>query len=213
MPWDADIDIGTYEFEKALSLKEEFEKKELKVNYTKKTKYRKNTLKIKDKKHPEYTKFHIDIYDFEKIEKPIFRDMHYSNCFARTLSRLNVIIKSDIPMIYDKKGLLSIDARKTFNKISREMIPEKIRNLLSKLLDEPRYLFSKKYIIEFKPFKTLKIDFYNTTVKIPENYEEHLRIIYGSNWRTPDHTFTTTSGRYFPYSKRINGIYVTKVGE
>lgn len=40
--------------------------------------------------------------------------------------------------------------------------------------------------------KTIKCDFYDTDVNIPEKYEEFLEYIYGNGWKIPDKNFFKT---------------------
>jgi len=172
--WDHDIDLVALDFEKVKKIIPKFEEMKFKTKLRwSKSKYNTQLLQIYA---PDIKKssFHIDIYEFILINgKPARLETFKSNFLAKFL---------DISLGFIRKY---------------GFITNSINNIIEKLVD----FFSLKRTLIFPKTETELLDFYDTKVRVPKNAEEHVRFLYGENWRIPNKNHRNIESGVTKYKK------------
>ncbi len=195
--WDNDIDLAIdgKDFGKTKKLIPFFEGKGF-ICTLKRESNCYERLVLTDKEIPN---FHIDLYEFQR-ENNIFK---YRWVFPDNLpSRLSFAIfetymkmtgTSNCDYVVEKKeNPLFMFAKHVFQWINRT--------------------FGSKRTMVFYNEGTKKERYYGVDIRIPKNYEEHLRLNYGSSWRTPDSNFhNSKSGTEFIRGMDKEGFEVCRI--
>ena len=194
LPGDTDIDFGVYDLQEVINLSDEFEKKGIVMD----NEY--NDSFYIDKK------FKVSFAEFKRRSdgrleyKLIMR--------ADLVCRIIDFILHSLKRNTYKPGIFGREKMKIFFSVSY-FVP--FRNKLIFILDKLSDRLARKTIFIFKPFGLFEDEFAGVKVKIPHDYPIHLRYIYTDKWNTWNPNFTNKD--YNTFSKKVNGIYITEVGE
>jgi len=194
LPGDTDIDIGVYNLKDVLDLKDEFEKKKLvqdkEYNYCF---YMNKNFKVS---FSEYKKRDDGKLEYQLVMRADF--------WCRFFDFFLNILQGNIykPGILCKKHMIILSSLSCF-------VP--FRNYFIKVLLYLSNKLSRKTIFIFNSFDLFEDEFSGIKVKIPCDYQTHLKYIYTDKWNTWNPHFKNKD--YNSFSKKVDGVYITRVGE
>ena len=182
IPWDTDLDLGTwaYNLPRIKKIFEENKHDEFEIAYF-------DLEKNIDILHKEYK---VDINLYELKNNKAVRTWYVNNKIGSLLDYFRWIFIVD--NISFKKSSAPRTITVGLSKI-RKMIPKRLTHFVNKVIGliylkigciKVDIAIPKKYFE-----KLVDMDFLGTKFKVPEETEEYLELRYGKNWRTPNKNY------------------------
>jgi len=185
--WDTDIDLGCFNIEEVFALKEVFNKEGLNVHIkNRSSRFAAKELVIEFIKNPFLVNgmpLHCDIFQFNlENERVIFRyniQTPFQKAIVFTLSRIVTLKQGDGA----HKHIISV------------FKPSEEVSSLRKVIELLNVAMCKHGIHKFEYFRLKKFKFLGIPVYIPQSYDKHLTLLYGSNWRIPNPQYKNSKER------------------
>ena len=180
IPWDADIDIVVSNIYDIINLKSEFEDAGFILTIERNHKKYTKIVKLNDKKLK--FKLDVDFYEFLTENNQLINTRLERKNIISKISRLYILL-------YDKKvkqGNLSLKSKQNISKIIIMMPFSFYFYNIFRHLD---LFFSFKKLMIFPKIKIKWNKFYGVKIKIPEDSEKILSLLYGKNWEIPSKQF------------------------
>jgi phosphorylcholine metabolism protein LicD len=173
IPWDNDLDIAIddNDFDKVISLTEDFRLKGFTVCLKTGETHRQPRLVLLD----ENASFHIDLYRF------IQEKDYYSYTFTAVTKFPAVFAHKVFELYVTLKHGKEEQSRYQIDELNTNFLFKIIRGVfraINKNFGTPRKLLIKKE-------DTVDVLFYGIPVKIPKNWIDYLKLSYGKYWATP----------------------------
>ena len=169
IPWDTDIDIGTWDIKNKNKIIQNFVKR----GFTYRNKHFGNNYLISFEKG-NHRIVDINFYEIDKTRKYCFQ-RHYAikNIFCRAIYVLSV------------SNQYSGNYKKIIRSLSfTEKLFKKFKIFLEK---NNLFYIDAGFKTDIKYFKHLKlINYYGTNVKVPIFYKQYFEDLYGVSWKIPD---------------------------
>ena len=190
--WDSDIDLGVFEISAFEDIIPNLQSKNLNVRRVCPEHGLRMSLsyQITDSESKLDYPPHLDIFEFERTSQGIiFRMVNTRRIFEMTKWFL----------------LTYLSRNEDEDAISYHSVDEVIREtgLPGRWLDRisqvkkwaRRNLFLRQYLHIFDPFMPEEVSWFDYMIKIPSNPEDHLRLLYGENWRIPNRDYAQSLER------------------
>ena len=190
--WDSDIDLGVFEIEEFERIIPDLISSKLAVNKHSPNhgihmslSYQITDLEYEGNSHP-----HLDIFTFEKTSKGILFRMVSLRNIPELVRRF--LLRSLPGNIQEETANQGIINRLIEDSGLRSRFTEKLKVIWS----WARYkLFHRQYKHIFEPFTPVEETWFDFLIKIPSNPEDHLRLLFGDNWRIPNPEYSRSLER------------------
>ena len=113
---------------------------------------------------------------------------------------------------YGDKYIMKLERRNNFITNIFNTIYHNSRGNLKKIADKIDIAFTDKLFLVIPNIETTKVKFYDIDVRIPKKHEQHLLLLYGSNWKVKESNwkkYKYAPLEFLKYSKQ--GIKVCEV--
>lgn len=204
IPWDNDIEIGTWdsELDKIDEAIDDFHKKKLKVHFTES-----DHVTIKKYGGNFRKKISMMVYSLkgDKAVRGSFTNMAKIKTKEKNgeeILKMNVQISRSLKylrwlltppeFIGDPPAFIPSKIHHFAIEISIKL-PRKMRNILKKIIETIMKIGCRYFeeVVPPKYFKDLEnTKFYNMDIKVPRDKESYLEYRYGKDWRVPKKKFT-----------------------
>ncbi len=179
--WDTDIDLGVFDVDEVLKQEDQFQKQGLRIEMYLPDHSVPMSLKLHlyDEKQRADFGLQLDFFEFENTgDSFIFRMMNYRGFVERTLRLIVTILKSVI-----RNGISSDEGIRDLIEVSS--MPSWWKRITGKFQVWIKKYLIRQYLHVFEPFTCVEAEWFGFTVNIPSNPEDHLRLLYGDEWRIP----------------------------
>ena len=133
---------------------------------------------------------HVDIFEFEMTSQGILFRMVNTRNF---IEKARWFLLAKLPSYNKEESVVqgSVEAL-----IQDSSLPSILVELINNIKRwARRNLFLRQYQHVFEPFIPVEESWFDILVKIPSNPWDHLRLIYGENWRIPNREYAQSLER------------------
>ena len=190
--WDSDIDLGVFEIKAFESVIPKLQACSLTVKkFSPEHGIRMSlSYQITDPESRHGPHSHVDIFEFEKTSQGILFRMAGTR---KIVERSKWFLLSKLSGYPNEE---TVDQGSVEVLLQGSSLPSRIVGSINKIKSwARRNLFLRQYKHIFVPFIPVEVSWFDIPVKIPSNPEDHLRLLYGDNWRIPNRDYAQSLER------------------
>jgi phosphorylcholine metabolism protein LicD len=189
--WDLDIDLGVFDINNVMRLKDNLEKKGLRCEpfYSEHTRKMSLKLHIQNTDNGSDPRLLLDIFEFKELREGIYFWYVYNNIIFE-------LVRRTAKALFNQPSKESFSlSTKVKNRLNKSKLPNGLKGILNQIIKWIQIPQHGQGIHIFEPFTCLEKEWCGINIKIPSRPVDHLRLLFGDQWQDPNPYYTESINR------------------